>query len=239
MPDMVQAVPYWIDDQSIRESIMDSAPVKPIAQVDISDNDEYLDMTDQQYDLRHPLLGDKASMNLLAESKSMPNAGRASKQAPNGAARFVERMLTKMMLDKRGGEESDQIVMRLEPKTFFANERTFLSWLHMAITVGSIAAALLGFSASTASDKQFGMQSHHLVEVICMILLPVAVLMTVYALITFVWRGRRIMKKEADTIDDRVGPLVLALVVVAALSAILILSILDLIDSIKQEKQQP
>jgi uncharacterized membrane protein YidH (DUF202 family) len=38
------------------------------------------------------------------------------------------------------------IVMRIEPKTFFANERTFLSWLHMAVTLGSIAAALLGFS---------------------------------------------------------------------------------------------
>jgi Domain of unknown function (DUF202) len=38
--------------------------------------------------------------------------------------------------------------MRIEPKTFFANERTFLSWLHMAITIGSIAAALLGFSGA-------------------------------------------------------------------------------------------
>ena len=25
--------------------------------------------------------------------------------------------------------------MRIEPKTFFANERTFLSWLHMAVRV--------------------------------------------------------------------------------------------------------
>lgn len=38
--------------------------------------------------------------------------------------------------------------MKLEPKTFFANERTFLSWLHMAVTIGSIAAALLGFAAT-------------------------------------------------------------------------------------------
>jgi Domain of unknown function (DUF202) len=39
--------------------------------------------------------------------------------------------------------------MKIEPKTFFANERTFLHWLHMAVTIGSIASALLGF-ASTA-----------------------------------------------------------------------------------------
>lgn len=40
------------------------------------------------------------------------------------------------------------IPMKIEPKTFFANERTFLHWLHMAVTVGSIAAALLGFAAT-------------------------------------------------------------------------------------------
>jgi hypothetical protein len=41
--------------------------------------------------------------------------------------------------------------MRLEPKTFFANERTFLAWLHMAVTLGSISAALLGFAAGVLS----------------------------------------------------------------------------------------
>ncbi len=38
-------------------------------------------------------------------------------------------------------------LMKIEPKTFFANERTFLAWLHMAVTLGSISAALLGFAA--------------------------------------------------------------------------------------------
>lgn len=44
------------------------------------------------------------------------------------------------------------IPQRIEPKTFFANERTFLSWLHMAVTIGSIGAALLGFSGTAARD---------------------------------------------------------------------------------------
>ncbi len=43
--------------------------------------------------------------------------------------------------------------MRIEPKTFFANERTFLSWLHMAVTIGSIAAALLGFAGVSDTHK--------------------------------------------------------------------------------------
>ena len=40
--------------------------------------------------------------------------------------------------------------MKIEPKTFFANERTFLAWLHMAVTIGSISAALLGFASGAA-----------------------------------------------------------------------------------------
>lgn len=41
---------------------------------------------------------------------------------------------------------------RLEPKTFLASERTFLSWMHMAITLASIATALLAFAGSS-KDK--------------------------------------------------------------------------------------
>lgn len=44
--------------------------------------------------------------------------------------------------------------MRIEPKTFFANERTFLTWLHMAVTVGTIAAGLLGFAGTAARGDQ-------------------------------------------------------------------------------------
>jgi uncharacterized membrane protein YidH (DUF202 family) len=44
-------------------------------------------------------------------------------------------------------------MMRIEPKTFLANERTFLAWLHMAVTIGSISAALLGFASGQCSES--------------------------------------------------------------------------------------
>lgn len=59
--------------------------------------------------------------------------------------------------------------MRIEPKTFFANERTFLSWLHMAVTIGSIAAALLGFAGIADSTKKLKPQvcSDVFIPVLC------------------------------------------------------------------------
>jgi nitrogen fixation-related uncharacterized protein len=45
----------------------------------------------------------------------------------------------------------------------------------------------------------------HLVELIALILLPVGVMMCGYALLTFLWRGRLIAKKQIGHFDDRVG----------------------------------
>ncbi len=62
------------------------------------------------------------------------------------------------------------------------------------MTIGSIAAALLGFAGS--DSKKEHQPTENLVEIIAMILLPVAVLMVAYALMVFVWRAKAIAKKQ-------------------------------------------
>ena len=42
----------------------------------------------------------------------------------------------------RTGGTPRTVPMRIEPKTYFANERTFLSWLHTAVLIGTIGAGL-------------------------------------------------------------------------------------------------
>ena len=36
----------------------------------------------------------------------------------------------------------------MEPKQFFANERTYIHWLHMAVHISAIASAVLAFSVT-------------------------------------------------------------------------------------------
>ena len=43
-------------------------------------------------------------------------------------------------------------ISRIEPKTFLANERTFLNWLSMSVTLGSVASALVSFGKTTHSQ---------------------------------------------------------------------------------------
>lgn len=58
--------------------------------------------------------------------------------APPG---FLDRL--KFWTDKEPSGKPRKIPVKVEPKVFFANERTFLAWLNMAVTLSSIAIAIL------------------------------------------------------------------------------------------------
>lgn len=93
---------------------------------------------------------------------------------------------------------------RVEPKVFFANERTFLSWLNFAVLLGGLAVGLLNFG-----DDGVGRASAALFT-------AVAMLAMLYALFTFHWRARSIRLRGQGGFDDRWGPTVLALLLLAA-----------------------
>ncbi|KDD73256.1 hypothetical protein H632_c2376p0, partial [Helicosporidium sp. ATCC 50920] len=118
---------------------------------------------------------------------------------------------------------------RPEPKTLFANERTFLSWLHMAVTIGSISSAMLGLSGATRRRRGEGSGEGDPMQLVAVLLLPVAILICAYALLVYGWRSDQIANRTSRYIDDRRGPLVLAGVVVTALSAVFCISLGDLV----------
>eukprot|EP00542_Grammatophora_oceanica_P002595 CAMPEP_0194071326 /NCGR_PEP_ID=MMETSP0009_2-20130614/88649_1 /TAXON_ID=210454 /ORGANISM="Grammatophora oceanica, Strain CCMP 410" /LENGTH=151 /DNA_ID=CAMNT_0038724641 /DNA_START=50 /DNA_END=506 /DNA_ORIENTATION=- len=43
-------------------------------------------------------------------------------------------------------------VQKIEPKVFFANERTFLHWLHHGIVLASVASGVLAFAGDNMED---------------------------------------------------------------------------------------
>ncbi|CAZ86370.1 unnamed protein product [Tuber melanosporum] len=92
---------------------------------------------------------------------------------------------------------------RVEPKVFFANERTFLSWLNFTVILGGLAVGLLNFG-----DK-VGRISASLFTFVAMGTM-------LYALVTFHWRAAAIRKRGQGSFDDRFGPTVLALTLFAA-----------------------
>ncbi|RAO64293.1 uncharacterized protein BHQ10_000305 [Talaromyces amestolkiae] len=92
---------------------------------------------------------------------------------------------------------------RVEPKVFFANERTFLSWLNFTVILGGLAIGLLNFG------DRVGRISAGLFTIIAMAAM-------IYALFTFHWRAQSIRKRGQSGFDDRFGPSLLAISLLAA-----------------------
>lgn len=96
------------------------------------------------------------------------------------------------------------IPVRVEPKVFFANERTFLSWLHFSIFLGGISTALVGLGHKTARFSGY-------------LFTFVSVIFSFYALYTYLWRAKKIRRRDPGPYDDLMGPSVLVVVFLMAM----------------------
>lgn len=92
---------------------------------------------------------------------------------------------------------------RVEPKVFFANERTFLLWLNFTVILGSLGVGLLNFGDRVG-------------RILAGFFTLVAMLTMVYALVTYHWRANAIRKRGSGPYDDRFGPTMLCLFLLAA-----------------------
>ncbi|ABN66429.2 polyphosphate synthetase Protein [Scheffersomyces stipitis CBS 6054] len=85
------------------------------------------------------------------------------------------------------------VPIRIEPKVYFANERTFLSWLSIGMLLGGTAMYLLNYgsnSSLTASISFF-----------------ITSLFTIfYAIYKYIWRVIMIREKRAAQYGDKFGP---------------------------------
>ena len=231
-PELVQAVPYWIDDESIRDSIVASGPdyaaeiSTPALDADAAARHKNKPRRRLDVGANHPLLGLEPSLALMQGTAVGSNA-------------HMDAPWWNPFHRQEGARI--HIAQRLEPKTFLASERTFMSWMHMAITLSSIATALLAFASTAKRNKSDPMHSlsTHLVEFIALTLLPLGIFIVAYATVVFLWRNSQIALKQANYIDDRRGPLLLAALVVGALSGIFFVSVLDFLDQIKHWPKPP
>ncbi|KAJ1797680.1 GTPase regulator Nrf1 [Coemansia sp. RSA 2599] len=88
----------------------------------------------------------------------------------------------------------------LRPKNYFANERTFIGWLQLAVTMGGLGLALLNFGGS-------GIR----IRISAFVFETGALALIVYAYIMFWHRADRLRRGERGTWDDRFVPVVVVI----------------------------
>ena len=119
------------------------------------------------------------------------------------------------------------VPIRIEPKTFFANERTLLNYLHLSILILFTSLSLVTNDSMMGGEHLEGSWgSDYNSRLAGAIMAPVAVLFILYALTTFMWRANRIARREpCARYDDRFGPCVLVTLLLGVVVTTIVLAI--------------
>jgi SPX domain protein involved in polyphosphate accumulation/uncharacterized membrane protein YidH (DUF202 family) len=105
---------------------------------------------------------------------------------------------------KKKDKEADKGA-RLEPKIYFANERTFIQWLHFSALILSVALTLMNFGDGVN-------------KIVGGVFFGISMVFALYAFGFYRWRAHRIDTKPHLRYDDIYGPVFLCILLVGALS---------------------
>ena len=255
LPEEVQAVPYWVDDVSLRQSIIDCKGERILAEEHVGAGPG----ANQVYDHLLPFgttvdnrlttavgrtaASKAASQGLLGEDQPLlsPKHHRRDSSKVGGVNFYSGDDLGEFPEDYDEEEDGDDgicgwifpfcsrenayydpivaptSIQKIEPKVFFANERTFLHWLHHGVILSTIASGVLAFSQETGS--LWG-------EWYALLLLPISLGFCIYALHVFLWRADRIKTRVPGRWDDPFGPMFLGGALVVILTANFIMKVI-------------
>lgn len=222
----VQAVPYWLDDSSLQRSIVSSGGEHMLENPDGANLlfKHLMPFTRVTGEMTRQEKLSRLSMERQLEEQSR----RKRRASGSGTMQLMEpKAVTWDGIAHEDCCECDQCMscipcfgafglgpsgmtiaaQRVEPKLFFANERTFIHWLHMAVTMSSVSVAVLAFGTQGHASQYYALM-----------MLPVSLLFVGYALFQYTWRHARIHDRINDRWDDPRGPLLLASSLVVAMT---------------------
>lgn len=229
LPEDVRNVPYWVDDVTLRESILASGGDRILLEEGNAPPpganavyDHLLPFGDQNNDRSQTAVG-RTHVSVVA-SHGLTGDENTTKNVDTGFNLYGN--------DSDDNDDDDEegvfgwcfpfcsgynqtahvvaptSIQKIEPKLFFANERTFLHWLHYAVILSSIASAVLSMSETPGEEWR---------QWYAMALLPISVGIIMYALNIFLWRQTQIKNRIPARWDDPMGPLLLGSMIVLVL----------------------
>lgn len=112
---------------------------------------------------------------------------------------------------KKPKKKHVQAPMKIEPKTFFANERTFLQWMSFLVLIVGFGITMLGLSTQRS------------VRICGLIFMCIAVAFMLYAIAIFLIRRQRIAERRRGPYDERLGPIMIVTLLIAAVVTMIVL----------------
>jgi len=230
LPEDIREAPYWVDDVSLRQSIIDSGAERMLAEESVGtgpgatsiygqllpfgstvDNrmDTAVGRTSSDKAASRGIVGDKAALansNFGVSFYSGDDDVEMEEEEEDTVCGWLFPFCSKNNMTYEMLAPTK--FQKIEPKIFFANERTFLHWLHHGVVLSTIASGILAFSRETG---QIWAAEYAL------ILLPISLGFCIYATHVFLWRADRIKSRIPSRWDDPTGPLILGSVLALVL----------------------
>eukprot|EP00696_Hemimastix_kukwesjijk_P015625 gnl/Hemi2/3849_TR1352_c0_g1_i1.p1 gnl/Hemi2/3849_TR1352_c0_g1~~gnl/Hemi2/3849_TR1352_c0_g1_i1.p1 ORF type:complete len:751 (-),score=282.81 gnl/Hemi2/3849_TR1352_c0_g1_i1:75-2207(-) len=225
----VRSLPYWLDDLSLAQSIAVPQQAKLLEQQGkgaAATGAASPRTTDSVVKRKPESELDTLTQPLLSNQHAPPTPGAMSTEMsalpalPSGA-KFGSTP-TNMLVYQRPDETDryccccipvgqkaslpKKVEVRIEPKLFFANERTFLHWITISCHLATLSIALFAFGDNSLS-----------LQLTAFIIVCVSVLFILYSLYVFHWRMRKLKNRDGGGFDDRLGPQLMTLGICAAL----------------------
>jgi uncharacterized membrane protein YidH (DUF202 family) len=107
--------------------------------------------------------------------------------------------------------------IKIEPKVFFANERTFLAWMHLSVILAGASIAILAFAEDSNTNGTTTMNPYS--QLYGIVLLPVAISFIVYSMYQYSNRAYMIRHRLPGPYEDTVGPTVLGVMLMISIVA--------------------
>lgn len=170
----------------------------------------------------------KESLSGGASDEADTTEGRSMKLGPWAPSRKKTKTEDDMLANENKSpplpKAAALVRTRIEPKTFFANERTFLSWLSIAVLVMFMGLSLLGGhklgGGSVSEDKQHSSQESRAIgaaHISGALISPISILLLVYALLVYRRRSTQILRRETVRYDDQKGPILITVLLIIVL----------------------
>ena len=99
---------------------------------------------------------------------------------------------------------------RIDPKVFFANERTFLAWMHLSVTLAGASIAILVFAENDGNPFS---------QLYGIIWLPVAIAFIVHSMYQYAHRVAMLSSRHPGPYDDTTGPPMLGIMLLMSILA--------------------
>ncbi len=231
LPDQVNLIPFWLPqmDVDIRKPKLEGIGIQRIHHDNTSSGNnsatgEYLDEEEviggnfnQPAGVVQPNFnGDSETAPLLLGNNS--NNNNQLRNQKQSSKSIIPKFIRQLFTDDRNFSKVPPgtvyetafeappgkqicVPVRIEPKVYFATERTFLSWLSIGMILGATATTLLSYGNTTA-----------LISSIAFFLS--AVITIAYATGLYVWRVYKIRGKKAVDYADKFGPGIICVLLV-------------------------